>query len=127
MMVRSMPRALLLAAAGPAHAQQSPPPQLNPAQTEGRAFFSKSCSICHLPPQFGAGTYGPKLSQASLGGNESVMREVVSNGTPRMPAFRHMYKPAQIDSIIAYLKSVPAPAPAAANQPRQTAPDGRSP
>jgi mono/diheme cytochrome c family protein len=29
-----------------------------------------------------------------------------------MPAWKHMYKPAEIDSIIAYIKTVPAPAPA---------------
>ena len=101
-----------------ATAQQPPALALNPAQTEGRALFSKSCSICHLPPQFGAGTYGPRLNQASLGGNESVMREVISNGTPRMPAFKHNYNPVQIDAIIGYLKTVPAQAnPASATLP----------
>ena len=93
-------------------APQTPAPQLNPMQTEGRATFSKSCSICHLSPQFGASTYGPRLNQASLGGNEQVMRQIISEGTPRMPAFKHMYKPAQVDAIIAYLKTVPAPPPA---------------
>ena len=94
-------------------AQQAPALALNPAQTEGRVLFSKSCSICHLPPQFGAGTYGPRLNQASLGGNESVMREVISNGTPRMPAFKHNFNPVQIDAIIGYLKTVPAQSAAA--------------
>ena len=117
MLCRGATAAVILAAlTGAAPAQQTPPqqtpaPQLTPIQTEGRAVFAKSCSICHLPPQFGAGTYGPKLSQGSLGGNEQVMREVISNGTPRMPAFKHMYRPAQIDAIIAYLKTVPAPPP----------------
>ena len=103
------------AGALPALAQQTPAPQLTSAQSEGRGHFAKSCSICHLPPQYGAATYGPRLDQTSLGGNESVMREVISNGTPRMPAFKHNFRPAQIDAIIAYLTSVPAPARAAAS------------
>ena len=36
------------------------------------------------------------------------MREVISNGTPRMPGFKHHFEPAQIDAIVAYLKTVPA-------------------
>lgn len=96
-----------------AQAQQAPLPQLNPEQTEGRAIFSKSCTICHLPLQYDAPTFGPRLSQASLDGNQEVLRGVISNGMPHMPGFKHMYTQAQIDSIIAYLKTVPAPAPAA--------------
>ena len=97
--------------AGGAFAQQPANPPLTAVQTEGRDTFAKSCSICHLPPQHNAPTYGPRLNQTSLGGNEQVMRQVISDGTPRMPGFKHMYKPAEIDSIIAYLKTVPAPAP----------------
>jgi mono/diheme cytochrome c family protein len=47
------------------------------------------------------------LSQASLGGQEDVMREVIANGTPRMPAFKYHFEPAQIDAIVHYLKTVP--------------------
>lgn len=112
--MRRLLAAALIFAGGAAFAQPAEPPALTPAQTEGRAIVSRSCSICHLPPQFGAATYGPKLDQASLGGNDSVLREVISNGTPRMPAFKHMYQPAQIDSVIAWLKTVPAPPAAAA-------------
>jgi mono/diheme cytochrome c family protein len=45
------------------------------------------------------------------------MREVISNGTPRMPGFKIHFQPAEIDAIVAYLKTVPspsAPAPAPA-------------
>lgn len=101
-----------------AHAQQTPLPQLNPDQTEGRAIFSRSCTICHLPLQYGAPTFGPLLHRASLDGDQQVLRGVIANGMPHMPGFQHMYTQAQIDSIIAYLKTVPAPAPAAATQAR---------
>jgi mono/diheme cytochrome c family protein len=40
------------------------------------------------------------------------MHDVIANGTPRMPGFKHHFKPEQIDAIIAYLQTVP-PSPAA--------------
>jgi mono/diheme cytochrome c family protein len=55
--------------------------------------------------------YGPALSHQSLGGQDDVMREVISNGTPRMPGFKHHFQPQQIDAIVAYLKTIPAPSP----------------
>jgi mono/diheme cytochrome c family protein len=50
------------------------------------------------------------LSKESLGGQVGVMREVISNGTPRMPGFKYHFEPAQIDAIVAYIKTIPAPA-----------------
>jgi mono/diheme cytochrome c family protein len=104
---------LAFVVASAAQSQQPAPPQLDPNQTQGRALFSKSCTICHLPPQLGAGTFGPQLSRATLDGNESILRDVISNGMPHMPGFKHMYQADQIDSIVAYLKTVPAPTPIA--------------
>jgi mono/diheme cytochrome c family protein len=46
------------------------------------------------------------------------MREFVENGTPRMPAFKHYLKPAEIDAIISYVRTVPVQAAPAANAPR---------
>ena len=57
--------------------------------------------------------YAPVLSKDSLGGNEGPMREVIANGTPRMPGFKYQFDPTQIAAIAAYLKTVPAPAAAA--------------
>jgi mono/diheme cytochrome c family protein len=37
------------------------------------------------------------------------MRETITNGTPRMPGFKLLFEPAQINAIVAYLKTVPAP------------------
>ena len=50
----------------------------------------------------------------ALGGDEELMREYISNGTPRMPGFRFNFEPEQIGAIVAYLKTVPPAAPAAA-------------
>ena len=82
---------------------------LNATQQLGRQLFGQSCAVCHLKQQLGAETFGPPLSKASLGGQDDVMREVIANGTPRMPAFKYHFERAQIDAIVHYLKTVPAP------------------
>ena len=83
--------------------------ELNATQQLGRQLFGQSCAVCHLQQQLGAQTFGPPLSKASLGGQDDVMREVIANGTPRMPAFKYHFEPAQIEAIVHYLKTVPAP------------------
>ena len=82
---------------------------LSEQQRLGQALFTQSCGVCHLKPQITANTFGPTLSKDSAGGREDVMRETITNGTPRMPGFKHTFEPAQIDAIVAYLKTVPAP------------------
>jgi mono/diheme cytochrome c family protein len=97
----------------PALAQQADQ-NLNDKQLLGMRLFNQSCRVCHTRPQMTSPLYGPELSQNSLGGQESVMREVISNGTPRMPGFKYHFEPAQIEAIVAYLKTIPAP-PASAS------------
>ena len=82
---------------------------LNDQQHLGQTLFTQSCGVCHLKPQITANTYGPTLSKESAGGSEDVMRETITNGTPRMPGFKLLFEPAQINAIVAYLKTVPAP------------------
>ena len=95
------------ASAQPAATQAS----LNDKQLLGMRLFNQSCRVCHTKPQLTSPLYGPPLSRQSLGGQDDVMREVISNGTPRMPGFKHHFEPPQIDAIVAYLKTIPAPAP----------------
>jgi len=82
---------------------------LNEQQRLGQTLFTQSCGVCHLKPQITANTFGPTLSKESAGGSEDVMRATITNGTPRMPGFKLLFEPAQIDAIVAYLKTVPAP------------------
>ena len=98
---------LLALAAAAAHAQ---PGALNETQLLGRQVFAQSCGICHLQPSLGVKTYGPSLNRATAAGNDEVMRAFIVNGTDRMPSFKHYLKLAEIDAIIAYLKTVPEPA-----------------
>jgi len=83
---------------------------LNDTQKLGRQVFAQSCGVCHLPPAINARTYGPGLSKDTAGGSDEVIRGVISEGTPRMPAFKHYLQRGEIDAIIAYHKTVPATA-----------------
>ncbi len=100
-------------AAGGASAQQ-----LNEQQTTGRQVFAQSCGVCHLPPVMNARTYGPPLSKATAGGNAEIVRAIISEGGPRMPAFKHYLERSQMDAIISYLSTVPPPPAAPASPPR---------
>jgi mono/diheme cytochrome c family protein len=98
----------MLAAAATQPARGDQP--LDDRQLLGMRLFNQSCRVCHTKPQMMSPLYGPELSQSSLGGQDTVMREVISNGTPRMPGFKYHFEPAQIDAIVAYLKTIPTPA-----------------
>src|SRR5262249_44785283 len=71
---------LLLASAQGAAAQGAD--TLNDQQKLGRQVFAQSCGVCHLPPSMGAKTYGPALNKEAGGGDDDVMREFITNGTP---------------------------------------------
>jgi mono/diheme cytochrome c family protein len=103
---------VLALAAATTYAQQTDirETQLSETQRLGRQVFAQSCGICHLQPSLGVKTYGPVLNKAAAGGNDEVMRAFIVNGTDRMPAFKFYLKPAEIDAIIAYVRTVPVPA-----------------
>jgi mono/diheme cytochrome c family protein len=108
--------AVVLSAAASASAQQ---PALNDTQKLGQTLFVQSCGVCHLKPLLGAPQFGPALSRDSASGNEDGMRQIIANGSPRMPGFKYTFTEPQIAAIAAYLKTVPpqaAAAPAAAKR-----------
>ena len=80
---------------------------LNSQQLEGMRHFNQSCRVCHTKPQMTSPQYAPVLSRVSLGGHEEAMKVFIANGSARMPGFRYHFKPAEIDAIVSYLKTVP--------------------
>ena len=97
------------------------PAPLSDTQKTGRLLYEQSCGICHVKPHLVAPVFGPVLSQATLEGREELIRAFVTNGSARMPAFKHMYSPDQIAAIASYIKTLPKPAPEAvdtSNAPR---------
>jgi len=94
----------------------------NDTQKLGLRLFVQNCEVCHTKPLLTAGYYGPALSRNAQGGDASAMSEVIANGSPHMPGFKYELAAAQIDAIVQYLKTVPAPAAA----PTQPAPTGNA-
>ncbi len=79
----------------------------------GMRLFNQSCRVCHTKPQMTSPQYGPALSMNTLGGKVDLIRQFISDGTARMPAFKYQFTPTQIDAIAAYIASLPAPPQAA--------------
>jgi mono/diheme cytochrome c family protein len=102
--------AVLLLASWPQAAvaqQMTANDNLTDIQRHGRQLVAQSCGVCHLPPAINARTYGPQLSKETAGGSDEIIRGLISEGTPRMPAFKYYLDRGEIDAIIAYLKTVP--------------------
>jgi mono/diheme cytochrome c family protein len=68
--------------------------------------------MTYLPPP--KNWLGPVLSRYTLGGDEDLIRGYIGKGTPRMPGFRYYFEPAQINAIVAYIKTVPPSLPSRA-------------
>jgi cytochrome c2 len=78
---------------------------LSPVEREGARLFMQRCNVCHGAAMNGVVSYGPLLSKKNVERTDDVQK-LIRDGTVRMPAFRHALTPEQIDSIIAYLKTV---------------------
>ena len=103
--------ALILFLSQPLAAQMGSGKKLSETEKEGQRLFLQRCSVCHLgvPPEYE--TYGPSLSKevvADIG--EEDVRELIrlgsGRGSKRMPGFQYGLKQADIDKIVAYLKTM---------------------
>lgn len=84
-------------------------PSLSEAAVKGRKLFVQRCALCHDPlgqPSFPR-SVGPWVDGETVKavGDDGV-RDIIMMGSPRMPGWRYTLEPAQIDQIIAYLKTV---------------------
>ncbi len=104
---------------GTMSAQQSQSARPLDTETSGRRIFQTRCAMCHVgqdpatemsgnAPTRQRSTYGPLLSRAQAA-NESALREKIKNGGPRMPGYSLALTDAQIDQVIAFLKTVDRP------------------
>ena len=113
---------LMVLAAVSLRAQQPPPTAIpgflasldsTTAQLRrGETTFYRDCSLCHLPRIRKEGTTpgpGPNLSgllKTADKAFEGRVREFIMNGSDRMPAWKYSLKPAEIDDVIAYVKTL---------------------
>ena len=94
----------------------APSPALNEQQRAGRRLFMQNCSFCHLPrgnPKStgeGKTSYGPLLTglfRRDKPMPEQAARVFIQQGVPqKMPGFQYGLEPGEIESIIAYLKTL---------------------
>ncbi len=82
---------------------------LDATQQQGQKLFYQSCGVCHTKPQITATQFAPVLSKETASGNESAIRQIIAEGTPRMPGFKHHFDATQIAAIAAYVMAIPAP------------------
>jgi len=95
-------------AAGAQQANTEKP--LTDTQKLGQRIFEQRCGICHAPARAGFVMYGTYLQKDLINGNEEAIKEMIRTGTSKMPGFKYGLKPAEIDAIVEYLKTVPKPA-----------------
>ncbi len=88
----------------------------NEQETRGRVLYNQNCRLCHSPKP--VGPKNPNLED-NVGANlavvfrpprsrpEVVVRTFIQQGiADKMPGFRYGLKPAEVDAIIAYLKTL---------------------
>ena len=84
------------------------PLALSEAELNGRLLVAQRCANCH-----GGNTRepGPLLGKPTVESRgDAFIREKVRKGSTLMPGFEHTLRPAQIDEIIAFLKTYSPPA-----------------
>lgn len=91
-------------------------PALGEAELKGRALFAQRCANCHGGTRQRPGPLLGKPTVEKLG--DAAMQEKVRKGSAMMPGFEHTLQPAQIDQIVAFLKTFTprAPAPGATSE-----------
>ena len=107
---------IVVSVASPLALAQQSGGNLDSTQSLGRHLLAQSCAVCHLPPTLGSKTYGPPLDKSTAAGNDAAVRVVIENGSERMPAFKYYLKSAEIDAIIAYMRTVTAQVKTASNE-----------
>jgi mono/diheme cytochrome c family protein len=90
---------------------QSGPKKLTEQEIRGEGVFLQHCSLCHLPLKEKGRTthYGPPLPGVFKDADpdqEHDLRQIILNGTDRMPAWQYALRAKDIDDLIAYLKTV---------------------
>jgi mono/diheme cytochrome c family protein len=78
---------------------------LSDSERHGAFLYRQRCYTCHVS-RVSPRAYGPPLSRLNVQGKDEAVRQLILDGTERMPAFRYGLELSQIDLILAYLKRV---------------------
>lgn len=95
------------------------PTSLTPAEKTGRSIFQTRCAMCHVGQEPATematpaaerrpATLGPLLSKANTA-NDAALRQKIKEGSRLMPGYKHALTDAQIDHVIAFMKTIDKP------------------
>jgi mono/diheme cytochrome c family protein len=86
---------------------------LTPHQASGRAIFDRQCGGCHeayssrpLKGPALEGLFKRKYMKNGMPASEERVREIVTYGRAKMPAFNRSLTPEQVDRIMDYLRTL---------------------
>ena len=84
------------------------PPSLSDVELTGKKLFVQRCALCHdLLGQPATTTVGPWIDgEIVKARGDDAVRQKIANGSQRMPGWRYTLEAKQIESVIAYLKTV---------------------
>jgi mono/diheme cytochrome c family protein len=88
-------------------AQTAPGKPVTDAEKTGQKLFFQRCSVCHMGTATAYRLYGPPLYDdvVKASGDEAVRKKIL-DGSPAMPAWKYTFKPAEVDKIIAFMKTL---------------------
>ena len=86
---------------------------LNAQQAHGRRVFEQRCQECHFA-YISRDLHGPSMQgifkkqflPSGTPANDDRMRDVISLGRSKMPAFGRVLTPGQVDDLLAYLHTL---------------------
>lgn len=88
-------------------AQKAPGNPVSDAEKTGQKLFFQRCAACHLGGAPRYETYAPPLYNDLVAARgDDALRKFIMEGSPRMPGWRYTLKPADVEKILAYLKTV---------------------
>ena len=80
---------------------------LSDHEQKGQKLYFQRCSICHLSVPRRYQMYGPPLHQEIVAARgDDALRLKIMEGSLTMPGWKYTLKPADVDDIISYLKTV---------------------
>lgn len=99
--------ALVLAMAPGVLARQAPVNRsLSAVEKSGEKLFLQRCSLCHMGSAPTYRPYGPALDGFMDARSGERVRQTILEGKPGMPGWQYSLAPAQVDDIMAYMKTL---------------------
>ena len=88
-------------------AQSIPGKPVTDGEKAGQKLFFQRCSVCHMGAAPAYKLYGPALYGDVLKAKgDDAIRTKIMEGSPVMPAWKYTFKPADVDNLIAFIKTL---------------------